>query len=528
MLFSFGFDSRVAVWNLSGRGGLVTSKFIDFDIDDCVWVSADSTQSQSRQLISCGENNIHLLLLDPFKGQLHLKPFDLKKVKRKFLKLHQIRGSRLVLCGNYSGDVLLLDLEFGKFLIKEVRAYSDISQAMHHMVNTYPVVPDTPKVTHILCFPVPQALLRKGTRADGLTKALQSQVTPPTRKPNRPPEENYLSRQSEQWLRSGDYLKYQTMNDQVFDSLYSQNDNFNIITGDLKQAKKRVPGQVNTANKVGPENVAGLPLVCFSNGKVHVFDTKSLKLSPLPILDFSHEILNILVTRDRLIVHTANGLLHRLNLADLTWVERVHVHTSSLACSFRISRVAQLTQDHREKNNFSTGNEAFFLRKRISDKILTDKNIQTFSINHQFDQPNQAGQHKFSDSLDHLAINMQQIRKKKQLLLKRKFTFLEFLDKTRFDPDCDLIVTLDQKGKALFWQVDPHKKMRNVGYYELTLRDRRGIGTATGFQNVLMVGFRTGQVAVYYLGLDAPCYEFLAMDAPVRDLQIKEVRRRLE
>lgn len=162
MLFSFGFDSQVAIWNLSGRGGLVTSRRVDFDIDDCVWVSSGSPNPQSRQLISCGENNIHLLLLDPFKGQLHTKPFDLKKVKRKFLKLHQLPGSQLVLCGNFSGDVLLLDLQFGKFLVKEVRAYTDISRAKHHMVNVYPVVPDTPKVTHIVSFPVPAGLLHKG------------------------------------------------------------------------------------------------------------------------------------------------------------------------------------------------------------------------------------------------------------------------------------------------------------------------------------------------------------------------------
>lgn len=359
---------------------------------------------------------------------------------------------------------------------------------------------------------------------------MQSQVTPQPPSPAPAPDDNYLSQQSRQWLRSGDYLNYQKMNDRVFDSLYSQNNNFNIITGDFRRPAKQGTAQADTGQTPQSGSVKNLPLICFSNGKIHVYDTSHMALSPLPILDFSHEILNILTTSDRLVVHTANGLLHKLRLSDLSWVDRVHVHTSSLACSFRITRASELLRDHREKNDFSTGNEAFFLRKRISDKILTDKNIQTFSINHQFDQQGQPGRENISDSLDHLAINMQQIRQKKQLLLKRKFTFLNLLDKGLFNPDRDLIVTLDQKGKALFWQLDegPRKQPRYVGHFELTLRDRRGIATATGFENVLMVGFRSGQVAVYYLGLESPCYEFLAMDAPVRGLQIKEVSRRSE
>ena len=161
MLFSFGFDNQITIWNLMNKGGIVSSKFVKFDIIDCIWIKNNLSQNK-YQLISCGEDNIHYLDLDPFKGKINIKPFNLKKVKRKFLKLFQLVNLQYLLCGTFTGDVLLLDLEFEKFLLKEVHAYTDISKAKHHMTNTYPVISDTPRVTHIIDLPITHQLFSKG------------------------------------------------------------------------------------------------------------------------------------------------------------------------------------------------------------------------------------------------------------------------------------------------------------------------------------------------------------------------------
>ena len=148
MLFSFGFDNQITIWNLTNKGGIVTSKFVKFDIIDCLWVKSEL--NNDFQLISCGENNVHYINLDPFRGILHVKPFNLKKIQRKFLKIFQISTTPFLLCGTFTGDVIFLDLKFEKFIVKQVLPYTDISKAKHHMTNTYPVLSDTPKVTHIL------------------------------------------------------------------------------------------------------------------------------------------------------------------------------------------------------------------------------------------------------------------------------------------------------------------------------------------------------------------------------------------
>ena len=158
MLFSFGFDSQVTMWNLLEKGGVVCSKKVEFEVEDCLWLRKKG-ETRRKRLVCCGDNGVHVLDLDPFAGKLDVRPFNLKKVRRRFLKLFQIEESSFVLCGTLSGDVLLLDLEFEKFLVKEVRPSSEVSKAKHLMTNTYPVQTDLPKVTHILSLSVPGKFL---------------------------------------------------------------------------------------------------------------------------------------------------------------------------------------------------------------------------------------------------------------------------------------------------------------------------------------------------------------------------------
>jgi hypothetical protein len=133
---------------------------VSFDICDSYWIP--NKTNSSLKLITCGINNIHIFQLNPYKGILNSKPFNLKKIKRNFLKLFPLQTSPHILCGTFSGDLLLLDLEYEKFLVKEVTAYTDTSRAKHHMVNTFPIVPDTPKVTQILYFSLSKQIVLKG------------------------------------------------------------------------------------------------------------------------------------------------------------------------------------------------------------------------------------------------------------------------------------------------------------------------------------------------------------------------------
>ena len=161
MLFSYGFDNQITIWNLSNKGGIVTLKNINFDIEDCLWLPP-KILNNDYNLISCGENNVHIMSLDPYQGSLDIRPFNLKKIKRKFIKIFHIENTSFVLCGSLTGDLLLLDLKFEKFLVKEIHSSTDISRAKHHMTNTYPVIKDTPKVTHILYLSIDQALVNRG------------------------------------------------------------------------------------------------------------------------------------------------------------------------------------------------------------------------------------------------------------------------------------------------------------------------------------------------------------------------------
>lgn len=162
MLFSYGFDKQVIIWNLANNGGIVSSQTVSFDISDSLWIANKNHGDSNAKIITCGNDNIHIFQLNPFKGTLNSKPFNLKKIKRNFVKLFELQKSPFILCGSFSGDLLLLDLEFDKFLVKQVNSYTDISRAKHHMVNTYPIIPDTLKVTQIFSIPISSSILSNG------------------------------------------------------------------------------------------------------------------------------------------------------------------------------------------------------------------------------------------------------------------------------------------------------------------------------------------------------------------------------
>jgi hypothetical protein len=359
---------------------------------------------------------------------------------------------------------------------------------------------------------------------------MQSKITPlPYQVENN--EDNYLTSETKQWAKNKDYLMHKKMSSHQYDSLYSQNNNFNIISGHFSHSPNHRNLQ-RRQSSFADSRIEKYIIVCFSNGKIHIFDEKTMSLSSNPIIDVNYEILNIFSTHNHLILHLTNGIYSFYEKSNLSFYKQFHTHTSSIITSYRIFKISQFANKFKDKNNYSVGNDACFLRKKISDKILTDKNIQTFSINHQFENfNNKSTGAKYSDSLDHYAINSQQIENTKQKLLKKKFMFMNYLNPKTLNKDQDILVTLDSKGKILFWQF--HLKQSeygtteefvNVGHFKMNLQDRRGIVTAVGFQNILIVGFKTRHVAIYYLGVDAPTFEFIATDAPIKEIQIKEVR----
>ena len=139
----------------------------------------------------------------------------------------------------------------------------------------------------------------------------------------------------------------------------------------------------------------------------------------------------------------------------------------------------------------------------------------------------------YSYSLDQYAINSQEIEKKRQRLLNKKYLFAQSFNPNLLDKSKDVFASIDYKGKLLFWQFHNQKenyampeKFQNIGNFKFNLRDRSGIVTAVGFENILIVGFKTRQVAVYYLGVDTPTFEFVATDYPIKEIQIKQVRTR--
>ena len=111
-----------------------------------------------------------------------------------------------------------------------------------------------------------------------------------------------------------------------------------------------------------------------------------------------------------------------------------------------------------------------------------------------------------------------------------------------------MIVSLDRKGKALFWQIESNEndnqkinsrqkvghsgteyglktgsKLVNIGEWQVCIRDRGDIVASTAFENVVMVGFESGLVALFYLGMRDPFVEFNSGSYTVKRLLFSQV-----
>ena len=133
-------------------------------------------------------------------------------------------------------------------------------------------------------------------------------------------------------------------------------------------------------------------------------------------------------------------------------------------------------------------------------------------------------------------------------LAKKQFAFIDLLDKQVFNEDSPMIVSLDRKGKALFWQIESHQNDKhqinsrrkvqhsdtdsglkqgqnlvNIGEWQVCIRDRGDIVASAAFENVVMVGFETGHVALFYLGMRQPFVEFNSGSYTVKKLLFSQV-----
>ena len=153
MLFSFGFDSKMIVWNTSQKGGVVSLKKVENDVKDCAWKLYNQNNKTTYQILTCGNNDLSIYDLDPFKGTLVKKTCNLGKIHRYFSKLEFVPKTNQVMCGTYSGDILVLDLQYFNHTVLKVPQMSMAEkERLFHVreASLSPPMNDVSKVTHLL------------------------------------------------------------------------------------------------------------------------------------------------------------------------------------------------------------------------------------------------------------------------------------------------------------------------------------------------------------------------------------------
>lgn len=106
---------------------------------------------------------------------------------------------------------------------------------------------------------------------------------------------------------------------------------------------------------------------------------------------------------------------------------------------------------------------------------------------------------------------------------------MEIIKNNLVDSSREIIVTLDDKGKMIFWQFESHlncpkQEIKSIGNLWVNLRSKGNITAVVQYNNILMMGFKSGHVGIFYLGMKNALFDFKVTNNNINNLQFESVR----
>lgn len=125
--------------------------------------------------------------------------------------------------------------------------------------------------------------------------------------------------------------------------------------------------------------------------------------------------------------------------------------------------------------------------------------------------------------------NYQRTNSKNESIQQKKLSFLEIIKNNLVDSSKEVIVSLDDKGKIIFWQFGTNsgssrQEIKSVGNLWVNLRSKGNITAVVQYNNILMMGFKSGHVGIFYLGMKNALFDFKVTNNNINNLQFESVR----